>query len=854
MIEDETDEECIDDPIRLFDFEQDRVFCCSKSKGIIEDASHEDNIRLNKNLSDYEETVNSNKSNSSILPVTFFDIESNVELLNKCRPLFVKLVDCNRFPSYHKLKMNVRDYSNLNLNKSDLQEADCIEILSSDENENDLILKQTTLEDIMPTTVGNKKFSKLGFVSKNDTISKRKIVYDTINSYQNNKVIDQGIIDFKESQKNIITNAKSDNKTKLIIDNQHSYTGIRDERMNTYARIINKAYKKLTSRDIEKPFKEIKTRNTSNKSGKPDFLVDNTKINCIDMDDFAKNKFNGKNCNNKEELLKRVSNVIHSISEENKGNNVFNKEMQTLESTIGNNNGSSSPLLPCPSKIKRSDQINGIHITQNTVLPSYAKHKINKNVCEDQLFSANRVIPHFHYESVYATQKSTSFNLNQNASKNATLKTGCVQTNIERVSCEVNDKNKGLSKQCNKNKRTNLVEPNVTQINNITHNNHSICKANHSLNHVTHLCKNQCCSQANLSQKQTACNHIREKSRNLGVNTKNNSISSLDATKGNSNPIPVGNSIPISLDRQPNKVHYNNYITPTYPIQRVESNQCNSHSNDLTFQASNVLLANDQPSRNIYQSNIYLNNTYSLEHSLSNMSNGTKTVTGYEDNLSPSFYSIPLQLTPINLLPEYRNDHSRISRTQFQHHYINYTENVDSHINSKNRKSNSNVNRNTAIASVIPDVNQNISNAVENTKHSVASEVVNKHPYLKQCLERPSLLKNKPTNINREKRKCVNNTESSNLDKTLNKGYSPPILPIPTYQKTFEILAKINLYDFDRGFSQPDLSDNCIPSSRNFYVLEKTACKRKINDVENVSGNITLDEYKKRITGDSIRK
>ncbi|XP_047532408.1 MATH and LRR domain-containing protein PFE0570w-like [Vanessa atalanta] len=864
MIEEEIDEEYIDDPIRLFDCEQIRVLCCPvRKEHDVEDVTYEGNIRLREYRLNYEETVNSYKNNSSILPVTFFDIESNVELLNQCRPLSIKLVDYSRFPWYHNWKKKVVDSSNLNLNKSDLQEVDCIEILASDTNDDDdTVYKQITSKDSLNTN-DNKKLSKVSFVSKNDTISERHLTRkmfskDVIDSYQNSKVKDlkigKRITKIEDPQENIVIETKSDSKTKLISENQLNYKELDVDKMNTFACIIDKAYKKLT-RDIEKSYKEIKTENTSNKS-KTNRLDDYTKINCSHLDKVVQNKADGIICNNKYELLKSKTflNDKNQTSEKYKENNVFIQEMEVLESIIEKNNDSSSPLLPCPSKIKKNDQMNRIKIISDTPFPSNTQHKIKKTVCKDQLFSAKRVIPHYHYESMYATQICKPFNYQPNISKKTNNKTGSLQKNIGRVTCEVNNKKRGLSKECNQNKRSKFAETDLNKINNITHNKHPISNDHMaSLNHVMSLCNKQCYAQVGLSPKQTGCNLNEGDSRNL-ENVRYNSISSLDATQGNKNrPMSVSNSIPILLDRQSKQVQHN--ITPKFPIQRVVSNRCNSHTNDLTFQTSNILVANDHPYQNLYHRSNHHNDSYDLEQSLNNITNGTKTVTVYEDNpLSASFYTIPL--TPISLLPE----NSRISSTQFQNinNYENNirTENVERQTKILNSQSNLNVNRKAIIATVISkesDVNQKANSAVENATHTTEREV-RKYPHLKQCLERPPCLINNPTKMNREKRTSLNNIASRNLDKMSNKGYSPPILPIPTYQKTFEILAKIRLYDFDRGFIQPDLSDNGIPSSENFNILEKTAHKRKINDVQKVSRNITLDDYKKRMSDESARR
>ncbi|CAG5059120.1 unnamed protein product [Parnassius apollo] len=67
------DEEYLDDPITLYDFEQIRFGCHTQQvKG------------------------------------TFFDIERNIELLEKCRTLSIQIVDCVKYPLYYKSKTTIK--------------------------------------------------------------------------------------------------------------------------------------------------------------------------------------------------------------------------------------------------------------------------------------------------------------------------------------------------------------------------------------------------------------------------------------------------------------------------------------------------------------------------------------------------------------------------------------------------------------------------------------------------------------------------------------------------------------------------------------------------------------------------
>lgn len=51
-----------------------------------------------------QETSSYGKS-SCVLPITFFDIQSNIQLLNECNPLSIQVVDCDKHPWYYKKYM-----------------------------------------------------------------------------------------------------------------------------------------------------------------------------------------------------------------------------------------------------------------------------------------------------------------------------------------------------------------------------------------------------------------------------------------------------------------------------------------------------------------------------------------------------------------------------------------------------------------------------------------------------------------------------------------------------------------------------------------------------------------------------
>ncbi|XP_061719469.1 uncharacterized protein LOC133526765 [Cydia pomonella] len=86
---DDADDEYLDDPISLL---------------VIDDIKTEifDEDQIIDVSSDEEDTCTSAYGKKNfVLPVTFFDISRNVKLLNKCKPLSIRIVDCKQNPTYY---------------------------------------------------------------------------------------------------------------------------------------------------------------------------------------------------------------------------------------------------------------------------------------------------------------------------------------------------------------------------------------------------------------------------------------------------------------------------------------------------------------------------------------------------------------------------------------------------------------------------------------------------------------------------------------------------------------------------------------------------------------------------------
>ncbi|RVE48659.1 hypothetical protein evm_006730 [Chilo suppressalis] len=101
------DDEYLDDPITLIDYEQARINAISHSTGCPKIGA---NQTKPSDLPSHSQDSDSTYGKSHfILPVTFFDIASNLRLLNECRPVAIKIVDYDKHPWYYrKFKINTR--------------------------------------------------------------------------------------------------------------------------------------------------------------------------------------------------------------------------------------------------------------------------------------------------------------------------------------------------------------------------------------------------------------------------------------------------------------------------------------------------------------------------------------------------------------------------------------------------------------------------------------------------------------------------------------------------------------------------------------------------------------------------
>ncbi|CAH2087203.1 unnamed protein product [Euphydryas editha] len=998
----EIDDE-FNDPIKLFDLEPNSVFYCTVRKEvIIEDFNQDENT-------EYESILCSHKSNSSMLPVAFYDIDSNVDLLKRCRPLSIKLVDCNKFPWYYKRRSNLNKYNIYN-SKSYSQEPDCIEIISSDESEYyETVIERTVSKDI---TDINNEFNKSRSINdtsilqnksnnshkkyeinsskynndKNEkydimlernnaeddidkNINRTHLVSDSIwisekRPKKNKRRIDEGydiriknntdfkrsneIVGLKVTQKNMTDTklGKRRRDSQIYIQNDLEETYI--DKINTYARLIDKAYKNLQTKEPLVCNTYIHTYDDAAKFSK-DQNINKSKLLMTNKTETMKSKNDKYDSSMK---VKDNSSILHNLRYEDEekgdksGNEVSNKKKTkrdfTKVSKLIHNNGSCSPFISYPSHMNKSNSPNKIKITPDTPLSSAFKKTIKdirkeckRNVCTNQFYSANRVIPHYHNEITQRTKIIKSSVEPVNISKKSN----------EQEAMQIHNEEDTQENDCFKNQS--LIKENrlIEDFSNTVNNNHKKSIANqipftNSL--IPNMCTDSSITQFHFNQESHKGNMYKEK-LNQRVGIPYDSVSSLEETNGSKCNSPVINRIPVILGQKPQSPCYK--TTSTFPIQSIISNRGHFQSSNLNANSHDY---NEIPvpyTQNFIYDSVYPNydnnNFFNPDNNLSSTPTLQTPVDFYKYN--PSLYSNRQALATTNRLPHHQIDNAQIlNTTNINNPYINHnvnTLNIDyeksltskfnkqllatENLNQKESKiALSNQNNDTREASTSDNkylslkqllkqtplnVNKSISKNVEinqqidknyynsiqlnkkngsrtitnrnitlisdsnfkndeekviaalvatgymrqkamkkeeNNKSNIGGKVNvygGKHSNITHSLERSLLNVNKPDIKNTENDRVGQNINSSFIGNVLDKSYSPPINEIPTHHKTFELQARVKLYDLER--------DAQVEPQR-YVIGESTSIqnsrKRKLSNEERLLRKISISEYRQR--------
>lgn len=607
---------------------------------------------------------------SLILPAAFYDIDSNVELLERCRPLSVKLVDCNKFPCYSEKRTYSNKHSHHN-SKSSLQQPDCIEISSSDENDiYDTIVVRKVSNDIADI---NEEFNRSRFITDN-SISENKLrntqTKYKISSSQNNNtslidnngncdrvleknssdnfdinsnithhvsdnicltkkqnksskrsavegdyIQDNKEMEFEVTKKNVTIDSKSCKRRK----NSQKFTPYYLEetyidKIDTYARLVDKAFTNLQTKkpivcnkNIESKTDTVKYREDQNElkskshiTNKPKTVKlkdgnDNINSSMIVKKDTSAlvrdlkyMEYGLKKAINKS-LINNYKQVLRTKLDNYAVNRFYRdreKETKLTIDEVSQNNGSCSPILPCPLHINKSNNPNTKNIAPDAPLSSFVKCTIDKvynnDVCANQFYSANRVIPHYHNETIQKTKTVKSPIIPivyHNTSKKSTVTLENMQRHNQNVVCDGNDYFKNQSK-LKQNKDGNFGD--FSDIADKNDKKQAMNKLTSTNSDIPNMHTNNGIPYYNCNQE---LDNMFKESLARGVSIPYDLLISSEVNNNSKFDSPEINKMSVIPSQEP-QYPYCNDTTPTFPVQSIISNRDNFQSNDFSVNAN----------------------------------------------------------------------------------------------------------------------------------------------------------------------------------------------------------------------------------------------------------------------------
>ncbi|CAH0725083.1 unnamed protein product, partial [Brenthis ino] len=789
MNEDIIGEDYLDDPIRLFDFEQSRVCFSQFSNYIFEDPGFIIDIS-NDETREYKE-ISSYRKEPSMLPVTFLNIERNVKLLSECRPLSIRLIDCEKYPNFYKANEELKRYDN------DLNEN--IEELSSEEvifiNEN--IPKKTSIENM-------EKIDEK-FIRHSEYPTKYTIIQN--NSEHGEKVIVSDEVSKRELYSEFTQS-----------ESVHS--------LDTYARIIDKAYQKIqkcvkSSTNVmnQSDHENTDTQDNSYKLSKENISIEEKVNNALVMElETSRSASTTSFVENQNIQSSIVNNEAHITKNNNQITELLPESMIAIKNIKENKNGNGlcSPILPCPLKSNNKT----VQVTSNISLSSRQQHKNSYTICTKKIFSDERVIPHYHEETLYNDVNSTHMKeLSNNKKKKYAT---CRISNFTNKKLNPNIPNTNIPS-------TNISSPNKCKIsrtnlsNNVSVINRNIPLLNSS---TTNICPFPCCLSHAVTRQDINCHANVKDNEILTLKDINEKQSIMNNLKEHNKKF-IHKKIPTLLNQKPQVVNQMNSNFQYYPIQPIISSGPPNHYYSI-------------PQSGIKSSVEHISNNLPLPNSNS----GTKLQT-------PAANTHTLKLLHPNMIPQLTTQNENIN-LQPEIPYNSTEELVSENFktlpitnNAVETISTAQKNRGQNISNLIyvPNVNAKSVSPQEISVDGKNKNISKRYTHLIQALKRPIEMNTHMSNIQNQQQRTLNNKQacdSSRQSNSANKGYSPPILPIPTYQKTFEVLSKIQHYYFQKLKRNQDI---------NFDQTSKPnpTKKRKMNDnKEKVAKKITISEYKKR--------
>ncbi|XP_063539919.1 uncharacterized protein LOC134748979 isoform X2 [Cydia strobilella] len=179
---DDAEDEYLDDPISLLAIEDIKTEIVDDYEDQIIDVS-----------SDEEDTYTSAYGKKTfVLPVTFFDISRNVKLLNKCKPLSIRIVDCKQHPTYY-----TKDQEKCE-KRSDVS---CVEVLEV----------QNTCDSYSETNSNNVNAAAIVNISHTRENAGEKSMKEGVNKRQSDSFYEK-LKKRKEERKRIAVNCKDLNQ------------------------------------------------------------------------------------------------------------------------------------------------------------------------------------------------------------------------------------------------------------------------------------------------------------------------------------------------------------------------------------------------------------------------------------------------------------------------------------------------------------------------------------------------------------------------------------------------------------------------------------------------------------------
>ncbi|XP_063368220.1 uncharacterized protein LOC134656594 [Cydia amplana] len=355
---DDADDEYLDDPISLLNIEDIKT-----------EISDEDQIIDVSSDSDEEETSAYGKTKSFVLPVRFFDISRNVKLLNKCKPLSVRIVDCKQHPTY---------YTKDQEKSKDKSDENCVEVQNTCDSNIETNLNYANAEGIvnishtrenagemsMNLKEGEKKRQSDSFYEK---LKKRKEERKRV--ALNCK--DLGQVDFKRNT-GLVGLKITDTIFKQIVDTEKAL-------INAKCSSVESKPQDKNQNDAEKPSITSKTITSDDKCNEPqNSVVEKALAKCMSIEKKCAENNEKYHSNSRKSSLYTKQTI--SSDENSRGNIASTMENWPIKKSTHVENKSNDKNESDKNKTKKKSDITGHkEIKTNTKSVIKCKEKMSEN-------------------------------------------------------------------------------------------------------------------------------------------------------------------------------------------------------------------------------------------------------------------------------------------------------------------------------------------------------------------------------------------------------------------------------------------------------------------------------------------